>query len=226
MRRNVVLRLSRLHVYRTLKPMWKVGLAASVVLVLPFVLTGDLNRDFMVGVPAGLLALLPVAAALNVTGEKIDGSLRFLAALPVTGREHAASRLVAVATLTMPLVIHLATLLPLFGLMALPGAFIVAAGAGIVAVLLSLLGVALQYRLSGQKARSMFAILVVALIGLTWMSTLFEGWLPAILTPAGVVTLLLVPSIGVMAGGWYALRAIVRLAPVYERDRDELATRP
>ena len=226
MRRNVVLRLSRLHVYRTLKPMWKVGLAASVVLVLPFVLTGDLNRDFVVGVPAGLLALLPVAAALNVTGEKIDGSLRFLAALPITGREHAASRLVVVATLTMPLVIHLATLLPLFGLMALPAAFIVAAGAGIVVVLVSLLGVALQYRFSGQRARSMFAILAAVFVGSTWMWTLFEGWLPAILTPAGIVTLSLVPSIGVMAGGWYALRTIVRLAPVYERDRDELATRP
>ncbi|WP_420633174.1 hypothetical protein [Candidatus Palauibacter sp.] len=224
MRRNVVVRLSRLHVYRTVKPLWKVGLAMGVVMVLPPVFSGALNPDFTVGVPAGLLVLLPVTAALNVTGEKIDGSLRFLASLPVTGREHTVSRLAAAATLAMPLVIHLATLLPLFGLMALPGAFIVAVSAGIAAVLVSLLGVALQYRFSGQKVRSMFSMLAAALVALAWMSTLFEGWLAVILTPAGIVALLLISLIGVMAGSWYALRAIARLAPVYERDRDELTT--
>ena len=224
MRHNVVLRLSRLHVYRTLKPLWKVGLAMGVVVVLPPVFSGALNPDFTVGVLAGLLVLLPVTAALNVTGEKIDGSLRFLASLPVTGQEHAASRLVAVATLAIPLVVHLATLLPLFGLMAPPGAFVVAGSAGIAVVLVSLVGVALQYRFSGQKARSMFSILAAALVALAWMSTLFEGWLAIILTPAGIVTLSLIPLIGVMAGSWYALRTIVRLAPVYERDRDELTT--
>ena len=224
MRRTVVLRLSRLHVYRTVKPMWKVGLAMGVVVVLPLALTGALSQDLTVGVLAGLLAYLPVTLALNVTGEKIDGSLRFLASLPVTGREHAASRLVAAVTLAMPLVIHLATLLPLFGLMALPGAFMVAVSAGIAVVLVSLLGVALQYRFSGQRARSMFGILVAVLVALAWMSTLFDGWLAVILTPAGIVSLSLVPLIGVMAGSWYALRAIARLAPVYERDRDELTT--
>ena len=211
--------------YRTVKPMWKVGLATGVVVVLPLVFSDALNPDLTVGVLAGFLVLLPATAALNVTGEKIDGSLRFLASLPVTGREHAASRLVAAATLAMPLVVHLATLLPLFGLMALPGAFIVAVSAGTAAVLVSLLGVALQYRFSGQKARSMFSILLAASVGLAWMSTLFEGWLPVILTPVGIVTLSLLPAIGVMAGSWYALRAIVRLAPVYEHDRDELTGR-
>ncbi len=225
MRRSVVLRLSRLHMYRTVKPMWKVGLATGVVVVLPLVFSGALNPDLTVGVLAGLLVLLPVTAALNVTGEKIDGSLRFLASLPVTGREHAASRLVAAATLAMPLVIHLATLLPLFGVMAFAGAFIVAVSAGIAAVLVSLLGVALQYRFSGQKARSMFSILLAASVGVVWLSMLFEGWLPVILTPAGIVTLSLVPLAGALAGSWYALRAIVRLAPVYEHDRDELTGR-
>ena len=224
MRRNAVLRLSRIHVYRTVKPMWKVGLAMGVVVVLPPVFSGALNPDFTVGMPAGLLVLLPVTAALNVTGEKVDGSLRFLASLPITGREHAASRLVAAVILAMPLVIHLATLLPLFGLMALPGAFIVAVSAGIAAVLVSMLGVALQYKFSGQQVRSKFFILAAVLGALAWMSTLFDGWPAAILTPAGVVTLALISSIGVMAGSWYALRAIVRLAPVYERDRDDLTT--
>ena len=224
MRRNAVLRLSRLHVYRTVKPMWKVGLAMGVVVVLPLVLTGALSQDLMVGVPGGLLVLLSVSLARNVTGEKVDGSLRFLASLPITGREHAASRLVAAVILAMPLVIHLATLLPLFGLMALPGAFIVAVSAGIAAVMVSMLGVALQYKFSGQQTRSKFGILATDLAGLIWMSTLFDGWPAAILTPAGVVTLALISSIGVMAGSWYALRAIVRLAPVYERDRDDLTT--
>ncbi|MXW56468.1 MAG: hypothetical protein F4Z59_07320 [Gemmatimonadales bacterium] len=133
--------------------------------------------------------------------------------------------MVAAATLAMPLVIHLATLLPLFGLMAFAGAFIVAVSAGIAAVLVSLLGVALQYRFSGQKARSMFSILLAASVGVVWLSMLFEGWLPVILTPAGIVTLSLVPLAGALAGSWYALRAIVRLAPVYEHDRDELTGR-
>lgn len=221
MRRKLVLRLFRLHVYRTVKPMWKKLWIGGVVVLLA-VLAGGLSPDLTVGVLAGLLVFLPVTLALNVTGEKIDGSLRFLASLPVTGREHAASRIAAAAALAMPLVIHLATLLPLFDLVALPGAFVVAVGTGIAAVLVSVLGVALQYRFSGQAARSMFSGLSFAFVALIWMSILFEGWPAAILTPAGIVALSLIPLIGVAAGSWYALRTIARLAPVYERDRDEL----
>ncbi len=224
MRYDVILRLCRLHIYRNVKSMWKAALVMGGVLVLPLVLTGEFKQELTVGLLGGFLMLLPAHLALNMTEEKIDGSLRMLASLPITGREHAASRLVAAAALTMPLVIHLATLLPLFDLLAFPRAVGVGIGMGVTALLVGLVGVALQYRFSGQKVRSMFSMAVFVVVGLIWLSTLFEGWPAWILSPVGVVTLSLIPLIATIAGGWYAIRTIVKLAPVYERDQDAMTT--
>ena len=162
MRRGAVLRLVRLYLDRTVKPMWKMGLAVGVM-ILVFD-RGELNPSTIVGLFAAFLIYLPVNLALNMTQEKIDGSLRFLSSLPITGREHAASRVVATAALTVPLVIWLATLLPLFQLMALPGAVATGIGFGAVVFLVSLVVIAFQYRYSGQKARSVFMYAAVAFV--------------------------------------------------------------
>ena len=221
MRRGAVLRLVRLYLDRTVKPMWKMGLVVGVM-ILVFD-RGELNPSTIVGLFAAFLIYLPVNLALNMTQEKIDGSLRFLSSLPITGREHAASRVVATAALTVPLVIWLATLLPLFQLMALPGAVATGIGFGAVVFLVSLVVIAFQYRYSGQKARSVFMYAAVAFVVVLWISTWFEGWSAVIRTPAVIVTGALVSLIGAMATGRYALRTIVRLAPVYDGENDELA---
>ena len=222
MRRGAVLRLVRLYLDRTVKPMWKLGLATGVM-ILVFD-RGELNPSTIVGLFAAFLIYLPVNLALNMTQEKIDGSLRFLSSLPITGREHAASRVVATAALTVPLVIWLATLLPLFQLMALPGAVATGIGFGAVVFLVSLVVIAFQYRYSGQKARSVFMYAAVAFVAVLFISRRFEGWSAVILTPAVIVTGALVSLIGAMATGRYALRTIVRLAPVYDGENDELTT--
>ena len=222
MRRGAVLRLVRLYLYRTVKPMWKMGLAVGVMILV--FSGGKPNPDTTVGLFAAFLIYLPVNLALNMTQEKIDGSLRFLASLPITGREHAASRVLATAALTMPLVIWLATLLPLFQLMALPGAVATGIGFGAVVFLVSLVVIAFQYRYSGQKARSVFMYAAVAFVVVLFISTRFEGWSAVILTPAVIVTGALVSLIGAMATGRYALRTIVRLAPVYDGENDGLTT--
>ena len=159
-----------------------------------------------------------------MTQEKIDGSLRFLSSLPITGREHAASRVVATAALTVPLVIWLATLLPLFQLATLPVAVAAGIGFGAVVLLVSLVAIAFQYRYSGQKARSVLVYAAVAFVVVLWISTRFEGWSAVIRTPAVIVTGALVAGIGVVAIGWYALRTIVGLAPVYDGENDGLTT--
>ena len=215
MRRDAVLRLVRLYLYRTVKPMWKMGLAVGVM-ILVFD-RGKPNPDTTVGFFAAFLIFLPVNLALNMTQEKIDGSLRFLASLPITGREHAASRVLATAALTMPLVIWLATLLPLFQLETLPVAVAAGIGFGAVVFFVSLVVTAFQYRYSGQKARSVVTYAALAFVAVLWISTRFEGWSAVILTGA------LVSLIGAMATGRYALRTIVRLAPVYDGENDELA---
>ena len=217
MRRGAVLRLVRLYLYRTVKPMWKMGLAVGVMIL---VFSGGKPVGFF----AAFLMYLPVNLALNMTQEKIDGSLRFLASLPITGREHAASRVLATAALTMPLVIWLATLLPLFQLETLPVAVAAGIGFGAVAFLGSLVVIAFQYRYSGQKARSVVTYAAVAFVAVLFILTRFEGWSAVILTPAVIVTGALVSLIGVMATGRYALRTIVRLAPVYDGENDGLTT--
>ena len=221
MRRDAVLRLVRLYLYRTVKPMWKMGLAVGVMILV--FSGGKPNPDTTVGLFAVFLIFLPVNLALNMTQEKIDGSLRFLASLPITGREHAASRVVATAVLAMPLVIWLATLLPLFQLATLPVAVAAGIGFGTAVFFVSLVVTAFQYKYSGQKARSVFTYAALAFVAVLWISTRFEGWSAVIRTPAVIVTGALVSLIGAMATGRYALRTIVQLAPVYDGENDELA---
>ena len=173
MRRDAVLRLTRLHLHRTLKPMWKFGLVTIGVVMIPVFLGGGLNPDMTVAAGAVFLLYLPGSLALNMTQEKIDGSLRFLSSLPVTGREHAASRVLASAALTMPLVIWLAVLLPLFQLESLAGGPVVTGiGMGAAVFLVSLVVIAFQYKYSGPKARSVFVYALAAFVAVIWISTL------------------------------------------------------
>ncbi len=198
------------------------GLAAGVMILV--LSRGEFNPSTIVGLFAAFLIYLPVNLALNMTQEKIDGSLRFLSSLPVTGREHAASRVLATAALTTPLVIWLATTLPLFQLESLPGGPVVTGiGMGMAVFLASLVVIAFQYRYSGQKARSILVYAGLAFVVVLWISTWFEGLSAVIRIPAVIVTGALVSLIGAMATGRYVLRTIVRLAPVYDGENDELA---
>lgn len=222
MRRGPVLRLCRLHLYRTLKPMWKFALVTAGVVLIPRLAAGAFNPDMTVAMVAMLLLYVPASLALNMTQEKIDGSLRFLAALPVTGREHAASRALALATLAMPLVIWLGAALPLFALQTVPEAVAAGLGFGAAVVLVSLVAMALQYRFSSRKARSVFTLSIVAFVAVVWTVTHFEVSARTILTPAVLVPGAAVGVAGVVAVAWYALRTIVHWAPVYERDEEGL----
>ena len=144
-----------------------------------------------------------------------------LSSLPVTGREHAASRVLATAALTTPLVIWLATTLPLFQLESLPGGPVVTGiGMGMAVFLVSMVVIAFQYKYSSPKARSIFVYAMVASVVVLRIATWFEGSPTALLTPAVIVTGALVSLIGAMATGRYVLRTIVRLAPVYDGEND------
>ncbi|MDE2874394.1 MAG: ABC-2 transporter permease [Gemmatimonadota bacterium] len=225
MRRDAVLRLFRLHLYRTVKPLWKLGLVTVGVVMIPVFLGGGLNPDMTVGLGAVFLIYLPCSLALNMTQEKIDGSLRFLSSLPITGREHAASRFLATAALSMPLVIWLAALLSLFRLESLPGGPVVTGiGMGAAVFLVSLVAIAFQYKYSGPKARSVFVYVSAAFVAVIWISTLLDGSPAEFLTPAVIATGALVSGIGAAAVGWFAVRTIVEYAPTYDRDKDELTS--
>lgn len=224
MRSDAVLRLFDLHLYRALKPAWKLGLAVGGVVMLPVVLGDGMNPDMTVGFVAVFLLYLPANLALNMTQEKIEGSLRFLASLPVTGREHAASRLLAVAALTMPLVTWLSVALPLFRLQTIPEAVLAGIGFGVGIFLVSLVVIAFQYKYTGQKARSAFVYVLVAFVAVVWMSTRFEGWVAVLANPAVIVGGSVVGGIVVVAVGRYALRTIIEYAPVYDREKDEVKT--
>ena len=65
MRRGPVLRLCRLHLYRTLKPMWKFALATGGVVLIPRLAAGSFNPDMTVAMVAMLLLYVPGSLALN-----------------------------------------------------------------------------------------------------------------------------------------------------------------
>ena len=203
--------------------MWKLGLGVGAVVMIPVVFGGGLNPDTTVAMGAVFLIYLPCNLALNMTQEKIDGTLRFLSSLPVTGREHAASRVLATAALTTPLVIWLTTMLPLFQLESLPGGPVVTGiGMGMAVFLVSMVVIAFQYKYSGPRARSIFVYALVAVVVVVWISTRFEGSPTELFTPMVIVTAALVSGVGAAAVGWFALRTIVEYAPVYDRDNLEL----
>lgn len=54
--------------------------------------------------------MLPLGPVLGVVREKADGSLRFLATLPITGTEHALARAVTVLVTSVPATVVIATL--------------------------------------------------------------------------------------------------------------------
>ena len=213
MRRDAVLRLTRLHLHRTLKPMWKFGLVTIGVVMIPVFLGGGLNPDMTVAAGAVFLLYLPSSLALNMTQEKIDGSLRFLSSLPVAGREHAASRVLATAALTMPLVIWLAVLLALFQLESLPGGPVVTGiGMGAAVFLVIAGGDRVSVQVFGPESPIR---LRVRSWRPSWPSSgsrrWFEGSAAELLTPAVIATGALISGIGAAAVGWFAVRTIVQL---------------
>ena len=102
---------------------------------------------------------------------------------------------------------------PFFQLESLPGGPVVTGiGMGMAVFLVSMMGIAFQYKYSGPKARSIFVYALVAVVVVVWIWTLFEGSPAELLTPAVIVTGALVSGVGTAAVGWLALRTIVECA--------------
>lgn len=75
--------------------------AAAVLGVLVLALaTGAGKRGFVAGLTGAILTMHPMFLAMQVAKDKVDGTLEFLCALPVTPRTLAAARLVPILALS------------------------------------------------------------------------------------------------------------------------------
>ena len=231
MRRHAVTRLFRLHLLRTLAPMGRLTLAIAVLWGLMFLWKG-LRGGLTAALGGVWLAYFPGGLAMNMIQEKTDGSLRFLSSLPVTGREHAASRALAVVVLTIPLAIYVSAAFQLSGVLPLPGAVASGIGCGVAVIVGCLVLIALLYKFSIQKAVGFFRWLFLGFLAATFVLPELlakipwpEGFLEALISPVGIAALALLAGMGVAATGWYAIRTIVVHAPAYDREEEAIPLR-
>lgn len=101
MRTDRVLTLARFHGARVWRQM---GAVAAAVTLLGGIDVAKHGLHFMLLVPwlLGGAVMLPPLQGVLVIRDKFDGSLRFLASLPVAGAEHVAARALVSALLALP----------------------------------------------------------------------------------------------------------------------------
>ena len=215
---NVILRLWRLFVVRTMKPLVRI-VTAVVGLGLLQALFGMWSIEINLLIIGAALSAILVSVPMIMIQEKIDGSLAFLASLPITGYEHAAARILLIVTAAVPMMGYVAA--TAWWLKLADGWLAVGLGAlcGVVMMVAVVGGVGCQYRYSVEQFMSMgmgaFGVIVLAGYVVGEISWLRELLVMLIVDPIGVtIGALLAGGIGLLSG-WYAVRMIVRRAPMY-----------
>lgn len=108
-RASAVLALARMLLSRLRPVAVNVAVAITVLVALDAVRGGVTASDALAWALGGSL-MLPLGPILGVVREKSDGSLRFLATLPISGAEHAAARALATFGASVPSAVAIALL--------------------------------------------------------------------------------------------------------------------
>ncbi len=169
--------------------------------------------------------MVPPMQAVVVVRDKMDGSLRFLASLPVAGAEHVAARTLAAAVLGFP-----AFVLGLIGLSAGAPAFspsqdvAIAFTSWIALTVISVAFTAVQMRTRvGDGIRlAMFGFAAIV-IGARVLSSATSGgrfatWRAILFTERGFALASVLVWILIGAAAWWAARTIARISESYEGD--------
>lgn len=223
-RRRTILALWRLYLARIGKRHSRLAITMPGLVVLVGLWRGWDHPmvPMLVGSFFVLLALLP---AMMMMQEKLTGSLRFVGSLPISGQEHAASRVLTAATLATPAALAGAVALVLYPVV--PFAAVAPAALGIWALLTvgSVFGTAMQFRYPfGQFAQLVFWSLlafVAAVFAIAEWGPRFPSLVAALLSQAGLIGLGAILAAGVVIAAWWAVSTIVRLAPVYMGEADD-----
>jgi hypothetical protein len=173
----------------------------------------------------GATGVLPLMQGFLVLRDKFDGSLRFLASLPVAGEEHAAARALLCIALAAPVGVvtwfALGQNAPMFTAgQAVVVSLIAWIGLGAGAVLLT----AVQMRTeAGQGAKVALWLIVGAMVLTNAVPAMFgpKRWAAlgaALLTRAGFAAASTVFWLALAAATWWAWQTIARISESYQAE--------
>jgi hypothetical protein len=214
--------LTRIFAGRLTRQLGAVATTVVVLSGLDIVKHGVRPSSLITWLIAGAI-MMPPMQGIVVVRDKMDGTLRFLASLPVAGAEHVAARLAGGALFAIP-----ALILAPIGLRANAPQFSMAQdimiGIGLWMALVagSLALVALQLRTTvGEGVRAaMFLFIGLIILGRIVSSVSaserFAGMRASLRSPIGFAALSLLLWVVVAAITWWACRTVARISESYQ----------
>lgn len=212
----VLLHLSRLH-----RPL--VAMATGMVVLSAIdIIKHGVGVDSILPWVLGGSVMMPLAPVFTLVREKADGSLRYLASLPVSGEQHALARLTVAAIVSVPPALTIAAAVHMT-MTAAGFGFSVAAFIGVwltlTAISLVLLTLQLKAPIGQAATYAIYAMVGFLVLARGVQSAHERGWFDGLLsfasTRAGIVSAsaLLWTIVGLL--GWIAFRAIARDSITY-----------
>lgn len=204
--------------------------AASVIIALGALRVAKHGWDFDALLPfilGGAIAL-PAMVPFTLVREKFDGSLRYLASLPVAGTTHAIARLTIALIMCFPSAVAIGVALHVKASMPIAILVPTVIGALLFMCCASLALLAFQIRAKVGLAMTYIIYCFLALFGLmnAVQFAVERGWVaalrPILLTPAGLALTSLAVWVGFLAVGWWGFRSIARSMVSYRGEPAEV----
>ena len=222
-RRRAVLALWRMLAGRLVKHFAK-SVATFAVLSALVGLTMGWDHGFVEMLSLFLLVMSVIFPAGRMLQERVHGSLRFLASLPISGPEHAAGRVLLAGTFAIPatLVVTVVAVREQFVSLAasVPAGIVVWAALTAISTLIT----ACHYGFATDRMIGLFAR--VALAGVV-VSLLVSSFVPPQLSvlawltsPTGRTVAFALGVGAAVTPLWWAVRTISRCAPVFQEGTD------
>ena len=222
MRGDRVVTLARLFLSRLGRQLGAVVVAVGVLATMDIARHG-VHLMSLVAWGLGGAIMVPPMQAVLVVRDKMDGSLRFLASLPVAGAEHVAARTIVAVVLGFP-----AFVLGLIGLSAGAPAFSQAQDVaialtgwiGLAAISVAFTAVQMRTKVGDGMRLAMFGFAAVVIaarvLSSASSSRQFATWRATVFTARGFALASLLVWVLIGAAAWWAARTIARISESYE----------
>ena len=224
-RRRAVLALWRLHLSRILKR--QAVFAGTMAGLIVFVgLRRGWDHQMVPVLGLFLFFFHSQLPPMLMMREKLDGSLGFLGSLPISGHEHAVGRILTAATLAAPAAIACVVALVLYSVVPIAAVAPAAFGIYMLLTVTSVVGTALHYRYSVGEfmQRGLYSLLAFIALAFLLDELITRSWFPsleALVRPTVLIAASMLSWAGLLAAGWWAVRTIARLAPIYQGEPDD-----
>jgi hypothetical protein len=219
--------LAGVYASRLRRPYLSMGGAVLVLVMIDVSRHGVRFDDLLPWVLGGAM-VMPFAPGFTLVREKTDGSLRYFASLPVTGRAHSLARLLVSAVTALPGALLAAVALAMRLESSVQVA--VAAGAAIWAALtaasLGLLALSLRAKVGQAMVFAIYAIVGSMAVMRALAFAKERGWLEPlramIANPAGLAALSGLVWVAIAIAGFVALKSISNNTSAYRGEVAEV----